>query len=192
MGQTWNKNGQTWNKSGRIVHISDYIVRKSDGTIFKIESDYPDFFIVSICGIGSDGLFVLNKRRNYRNFYLWSPSVVQVGDVLTSGNTVFVVEKVEKDDCSIVKFGSTIFIENCWEPDSESINIQKEQRWFFGSYVKPASCSENRKIASELMKAFNRRQNDVSIKTKTDDNHDDESYVDSLIKETIKIYSPFM
>jgi len=207
MNHNTNKNGQTWNKSGRIVHISDYIVRKSDGTIFKIESDYPDFFIVSICGIGSDGLFVLNKRRNYRNFYLWSPSVVQVGDVLTSGNTVFIVESVEKDDCHIVKFGSTIFIENCWNPDSELINIQKEQRWFFGSYVHPASCSEIRKIASELMNAFNRRNNvsikartddnnddesDVSIKTKTDDNHDDESYVDSLIKETIKIYSPFM
>ena len=212
MGQTWNKNGQTWKKSGRIVHISDYIVRKSDGTIFKIESDYPDFFIVSICSIGSDGLFVLNKRRNYRNFYLWSPSVVQVGDVLTSGNVVFVVEKVEKDDCHIVKFSSSIFIQNPWDPGSELINIQKEQRWFFGSYVHPASCSEIRRIANELMKAFNRRRDDVSIKARIDDNNDEKSFVEPPIKifardkdcnnddesyveppiKTIKIYPPFM
>ena len=90
-----------------------------------------------------------------------------------------------------MKFSSSIFIENCWEQDSV-INIQKEQRFYFGSYVQPASCSEIRKFASELMKAFNRRRNDVSIKSRTDDNNDDESYVDSLIKETIKIYSPFM
>ena len=145
-----------WNKSGHKVGKGDFIVRKSDGKVMEIESEFPDFFVVS----GEYfGLSILNKNTNYSKFYLWTPNAVNVGDVvLTSDETVFVVESIERGESGL-KFGSSIFMDDychSWHSSCE-LHFRQEDRWFDANKVRPASSSAIISIASALLNRMERK-----------------------------------
>ena len=127
------------------VGKGDFIVRKSDGKVMEIESEFPDFFVVS----GEyPQMSILNKNMNYSKFYLWTLNAVNVGDVLTSDNTVFVVESIENGEAGL-KFRSGIFMDDYGYSHCK-LHFRQEDRWFDANNVRPASSSAIVSIASAL------------------------------------------
>lgn len=148
MEQKTNNEGRFWNKSGKTVGVGDFIVRKCDGVVMEIRSEFPEFFVVLGESVGSRGLSILNKKTNYGKFYLWTPNVVNVGDVLTSGDTVFVVESIENGESGL-KFRSGIFMDD-WRNRYSELHYRQEDKWFDANKSRPASSSAISLIAAAL------------------------------------------